>query len=146
MALDDTSGADVPAAAPAADALVDVPEDKRMIPSVGRIVHYQLTSYDAQEINRLRAQSKTLRQDPKALGGFAVVDAVGNGHSEGDIVPLLITRVWPPAAGGGATPDTSVNGQIFLDGPDSVWKTSVSQTTHRDGAPEFGRWFAPPRV
>jgi hypothetical protein len=92
-----------------------------MIPSLGRIVHLRLSEGCAATINGQRNDSEALR---------------GNPVKEGDVFPLLITKVW----GGVTTESTIVNGQVFLDGNDHLWVTSVLQG---DGA---GQWFEPPRV
>ena len=104
-----------------------------MIPSIGRIVHYKLTEQDAEQINKRRkdAQTNTLKIHKDALG---YVVHVGNSATEGDVYPMLIVRVW------GATPESSVNGQVFLDGTDTLWVTSVGQG---DGVRQ---WHVPPRV
>ena len=71
-----------------------------MKPTIGRFVHYTLTEQDAAAVNQpFRA---------------------GNRASTGDVYPMLICRVW------GDTPESSVNGQVFLDGADTLWVTSRS--------------------
>jgi hypothetical protein len=45
---------------------------------------------------------------------------IGNDAKEGDVFPMLITKVW------GDTPTCAVNGQAFLDGNDVLWITSVA--------------------
>jgi len=104
-----------------------------MIPTIGRIVHYTLSDHDAQLINKRRADASThMREHNENATGVAV--HVGNGVQAGDVYPLVITRVW------GDTETSAVNGQVLLDGSDSLWVTSV---THGEG----GRHFAwPPRV
>lgn len=44
----------------------------------------------------------------------------GNTVDEGDVYPLVITRVC------GNEPSSAVNGQVLLDGNDTYWATSVS--------------------
>lgn len=89
-----------------------------MIPSVGRIVHYRLSEQDAALINQRRAAG----------------NGQGNSVAAGDVFPLMITRTWGDHEG------SAVNGQVFLDGDDSLWVTSA---TEGDG---IRQWFAPPRV
>ncbi len=48
---------------------------------------------------------------------------VGNPVREGDAYPMLITRVW------GNEPESMVQGQVFLDGNDALWITSVAVGT-----------------
>lgn len=91
-----------------------------MIPTVGRIVHYRMTEHGAAQIRQRRAASNGI--------------LVGNPVNAGDVYPLVITRVW------GDTEGSAVNGQVLLDGNDTLWVTSA---TEGDGA---GQWFTPPRV
>lgn len=74
-------------------------------PSIGRIVHYRLSAEEADKINYDR---KIWSQTHK-----------GNEVHEGDSFPMIITRVW------GTDPTSAVNGQVFLDGNDVLWATSV---------------------
>lgn len=89
------------------------------IPSIGRIVHYTLTAYDAQEINRRRADARShMPEHIEASSGVQV--HVGNDVREGEVYPLIITRTW----GTGET--AAFNGQVLLDGNDCLWVTSTS--------------------
>ena len=76
-----------------------------MIPSLGRIVHYTLSQYDADTINQRRGAGSAFQ---------------GNVVKEGDVFPLIITRVW------GSSEDSAFNGQLMLDGNDTRWITSTS--------------------
>lgn len=96
-----------------------------MIPSVGRIVHLRLTATCAEQVNKRRQDARTSQV---ARGNSGVVVHTGNPAREGDIVPMLICKVWSqprvlPAA------DCAVNGQAFLDGNDTLWVTSAKQGT-----------------
>lgn len=90
------------------------------VPSIGRIVHYTLTDLDADAVNRRRKDSERNRgkQTEDALGYVA---HIGNQATAGDVFPMMIVRVW------GETPQSSVNGQVFLDGNDVLWVTSRSE-------------------
>lgn len=94
-----------------------------MIPSLGRVVAYTLTAHDAEQINRRRADAQAtiaaIRAGQRVGTGEQI--HVGNQAQEGDVFPLYITRVWTDADGG------PVNGQVFLDGNDSLWVTSATQ-------------------
>lgn len=92
-------------------------------PSIGRIVHYTLSEQDAERIAQQRGVSAP-----------NIGSAAGNGVSGGEIYPLIITRVW------GQAPESAVNGQVMLDGNDTLWVTSVQEG---DGPRTFA-W--PPRV
>ena len=104
-----------------------------MIPSIGRLVHYTLTADDAKQVNQRRKDAAANRQKHRddALGYAA---HTGNEAAEGDIYPMLIVRCW------GTTPESSVNGQVFLDGNDTLWVTSAGQG---DGPRQ---WREAPRV
>ena len=103
-----------------------------MKPSIGRIVHYTLGGPDAAMINtrRKNAADHIGEHRDNATG---VVVHTGNTAREGDVYPLLITRVWNTDPG-------TVNGQVLLDGNDSLWVTS---TTPGEGP---GRYAWPERT
>lgn len=107
-------------------------------PTVGRIVHYTLTADDAERINRRRTSSKSIfdriQEEKWPLGAQA---HIGNAAHEGDVVPLMIVRVWPDEYGQGFD---DVNGQAFLDGNDALWVTSAKE------GESSGEWVWPPRV
>lgn len=100
-----------------------------MIPSPGRIVHYQLSESDAATVNQRRAD---------ASAGNPPFDPIGNTARAGDVLPMLIVKAW--GSGDNLTETTSVNGQVFLDGNDTLWVTSRCQ----GHGPS--QWFKPPRV
>lgn len=70
----------------------------------GRIVHYIL---DNQDVARIQEQRKV-----------AGNSAHGNYIEVGEHLPMMIVRVWDKNIG-------YVNGQVFLDGNDTLWVTSV---------------------
>lgn len=92
-----------------------------MTPSIGRIVHYMLSADDARRITTQRK-------------GAHAGDGGGNFVEEGQVYPMLIVRIW------GETEQSSVNGQVFLDGNDTLWVTSAGQG---DGPRQ---WHEAPRV
>lgn len=104
--------------------------EQSLLPTIGRTVHYCLSETDVDEITRRRTsrgeivkrinvrvltqQGPTERAWP--LGAQA---HIGNPVRVGDVFPMVIVRVW-------GDEDTScVNGQVFLDGNDVLWATSV---------------------
>jgi hypothetical protein len=102
------------------------------IPTIGRIVLYRLNQDDADQINRRRTDGASIaaRMKSSVMADGGVSPAIcawpagaqahiGNGVAVGDTFPMLITRVW------GNTPTSAVNGQVFLDGTDVLWATSV---------------------
>lgn len=105
------------------------------IPSIGRIVHYRLNAQDAEQIMRRRTCAKSIAERMKVqvsqvetetpiLGWPTGAQAhIGNPVAEGDVFPMLIVRVWGPLA------ESVVNGQVFLDGNDVFWTTSVGVGT-----------------
>ena len=98
-------------------------EAPQLKPSLGRLVHYTLNESDVARIDQQR-QYEPYR---------------GNDVQVGDVFPMDIVRVWS-AGPDDLTPDTAVNGQVKLDGNDTLWVTSV---TLGDGPGHF-TW--PPRV
>lgn len=90
-----------------------------MVPTIGRIVHYMLDPYDADAINRRRAAASSNLPEHRERGDGSQLH-VGNGVSAGDVLPMMIVRAW------GNTADCAVNGQVFLDGNDTYWATSVT--------------------
>lgn len=96
-------------------------------PTLGRIVHYKLAAHDAVQINRRRLDAQ---REKTALEQKGYQVHVGNETAPGDVFPAIIVRVWP----------TSVQLQVFLDGNDTFWATSVSEG---DGERQ---WSWPPRV
>lgn len=129
-----------------------------MVPTPGRIVHYRLSHADAEQANRRRDHArKHMELHLTAANGTQV--HVGNHHSAGDVVPLLVVRVWDNEFNEGSpfwrdmgaeAPDISqwpkpksnygINGQAFLDGNDTLWITSAPQ------AAANGCWDWPERV
>lgn len=91
-------------------------------PTIGRIVHYTLSAHDAAAINKRRKDARD-HQTEHVANSTGVQVHVGNDVREGDVYPMIITRVW------GDTPESCVNGQVFLDGNDLYWASSVSVGT-----------------
>jgi hypothetical protein len=89
-----------------------------MRPTIGRIVIYTLTDDDVKRINSRRADASSGGAGG-ARTGYVVHS--GNQVEVGDAYPMIITRVW------GTSPDSAVNGQVLLDGNDTLWATSVSE-------------------
>ncbi len=100
-----------------------------MIPSIGRIVEYTLTSQDADQINRRREDAK----NNKAVGQTGFMLHSGNAVRADNTYPLVITRVW------GDQENSVVNGQVLLDGNDTFWVTSVKQGGGQRQFREFPR-------
>jgi hypothetical protein len=107
-------------------------------PTVGRIVHYTLTAQNAAEINRRRTTGHDIAaRIPDGKWPLGAQAHIGNEAREGDEYPMLITRVWPSDQG-------SANGQVFLDGNDTLWVTSACEAV--DDADPRGRWRWPARA
>jgi len=107
-------------------------------PSVGRIVHYQLSAEDAEAVNRRRTSSASIAGRIKqALWPIGAQAHIGNPVKPEQVLPGTITAVWPDEGGPGIP---GVNIQVTLDGTDSLWVTSA----HEGAAP--GCWSWPPRV
>lgn len=109
------------------------------IPTLGRIVLYAMTEQDAQRVNTKRdaaeAYIKAFKENPSRHGEM---QHSGNKVRAGDVFPLVITRVWGTSAG------SAVNGQLMLDGNDTLWVTSTSVQV--DPEQPAGRFTWPTRV
>jgi len=93
-----------------------------MTHSIGRIVHYTVTEGDATATNKRRADMQRHLQEHRDASNGSQVH-VGNTVRAGDVFPMMITRVWG---------EDLVNGQVFLDGNDTLWVTSVHEFDARD--------------
>lgn len=89
-------------------------------PTIGRIVHYQLSAQDVKQIAEHRAAVGL------AAGKCNAVEA-------GQVYPAIVVRRW------GTSPQSSVNLQVLLDGPDAHWVTS------RGEGDQPGTWAWPTR-
>lgn len=107
------------------------------VPSIGRIVHVTLDAHSADQINKRRDDGRCLDGDGKTFAERETGAQIhfGNPVAEGDVFPMVITRVWNTDPG-------TVNGQVLLDGNDTLWLTSV--TPGEPGEPF--RYFWPARV
>lgn len=86
-------------------------------PTIGRIVRYTLTDADADAVNRRRNDAYGSMPAHRANADGTQVH-IGNAVNPGEAYPMVITRVW------GDQPNSAVNGQVLLDGNDSLWVTS----------------------
>lgn len=102
------------------------------VPTIGRIAHYRLSETDASRINERRESGLHIFLD-RADNCMGLQGHVGNQVAAGGTYPMLIVAVW------GDRPSSPVNGQVFLDGNDVHWATSVGRG---DGP---GTWSWPPR-
>jgi hypothetical protein len=125
------------------------------VPSQGRIVLYTLTANDAQQINRRRttgaAIADRIKNNALPLSKLPITEAmpphwplgaqahIGNDAHEGETYPCMIVRVWPDEFGAGKP---GINGQVFLDGNDTYWVTSIAEAP----TPQPNYWSWPPRV
>jgi hypothetical protein len=102
-------------------------------PTIGRIVHYCLTEHDAKAINRRRVHDGSSKPD----WPMGAQSHTGNGVRGGELVPMIVwphhVVVWPNEHGPNFD---GVNGQVILDGNDSLWVTSVKEGTD----PGTWRW------
>lgn len=91
------------------------------IPTIGRIVRYRLSVTDAEQINRRRTTGTSIAL--RIVDGKWPIGAqahIGRPVEEGEVYPMMVTKTWGNAA------DSKVNGQVFLDGNDLLWATSVA--------------------
>lgn len=96
-------------------------------PRRGQMVDYKLTQSDADQINAAR-DCRSPQHDSLVAAGVRLHR--GDRASAGQVFPMLIVVVWSNSP----TPQTAVNGQVFLDGNDVVWITSRCQG---DGEGQF---------
>ena len=89
-----------------------------MQPTIGRVMVYTLTKHDAEQINRRRQDAQDKMDWHRALKTGAQVH-IGNVTEAGQSYPMIVTRVW------GTTEYSAFNGQVILDGNDTLWVTSV---------------------
>lgn len=111
-----------------------------MTVTIGRTVLYTLSEDNATAINRRRTDGKSIRERMQATPPAWPEGAqahIGNRAAAGDVVPLVVARVWPNEYGEGVP---GVNGQALLDGNDVLWITSAKEGT------EPGTWAWPARV
>ena len=83
---------------------------------LGHMLTYTLTAQDAEQVNRRRNDARA-HIVAGTVGNTGFVLHIGNSVDAGDEYPLIVTRVWP---------DGKINGQVWLDGNDSLWVTSVT--------------------
>lgn len=86
-------------------------------PAIGRIVHYKLKPADCERINIRRSDAQNSHAGSN-ISGYVV--HVGNPVRDGDVFPMMIVRSWE---------NGMVNGQVFLDGNDTLWVTSAEEGT-----------------
>ena len=106
---------------------------------VGHIVLYILTEQDAIQINRRRTTSTSIAERIKPQQGtdrlrwpMGAQAHIGNEARTGEEYPMIITGVWA---------SWKVNGQVFLDGNDTLW---VERTCRGYRTP--GAWDWPERT
>jgi hypothetical protein len=88
-----------------------------MNPSIGRILIYTLTEQDAEDVNRRRTDSWLIQQATVRTQWSKGAQAhIGNDVKEGDQFPLMVVATL-----GGE----NLNGQVFLDGTDTLWVTNI---------------------
>lgn len=103
--------------------IIREPEGEAMSPTIGRIVLYCLGDHDAEAVNRRRVQGAGHGESWPA-GAQA---HFGNSVKPGDEYPMIVSRVWENYYSASGT--HAVNGQVFLDGNDTLWVTSANEGT-----------------
>lgn len=86
--------------------------------SIGRIVHYKLSRLACHHIESKRA--KLEKETPGARSGYV---SLGNDVSPGMVFPMIVVAVREEDYGH----KVFVNGQVFLDGVDTLWMTGVER-------------------
>ncbi len=96
-------------------------------PTIGRSVHYTLSSADATAINVRRADFRAFGRshahphEPGQPGATGHIGHVGNHATEGDICAATVVQVFGTG--------TAANLQVHLDGNDAYWATSRCEGT-----------------
>jgi hypothetical protein len=98
--------------------------------TIGRLVHYTLSEYDAKKINKRRLDALEANRSHTEDG---VQIHVGNPPHEGDVLPMVVVKTYEDS--------DQVNGQVYLDGNDTYWVTSVPQSMGL--IPATGCWHWP---
>lgn len=88
--------------------------------TIGRTVLYRLDSMDVDAIRKSRATAVAASE----FGGF--MRPVEVSETEGCDRPMVVVACNPVVRGPGVAP-MSVNGQVFLDGPDTLWVRGVTE-------------------
>jgi hypothetical protein len=83
-----------------------------IVPTIGRIVIYTLSTDDAVKINKRRDDAVLSRHSN------GVMVHVGNEVMEGNEYPAIVVEVW------GDRPDSPINLKVELDGSDAFWAGS----------------------
>ena len=87
-------------------------------PSIGRILAYYLTEEDAEAISRRRTTSEEIKQATVRTQWSKGAQAhIGNPVDAGMVFPMIVTAVYQ---------NEVVSGQVFLDGTDVLWVTSIN--------------------
>jgi hypothetical protein len=95
--------------------------------TIGTTIVYVLSAQDAEAINRRRttgvaiAERMTLGQWPAGAQAH-----VGNPVQEGMAFPGVVVRDWSEESGAAGV-DAKPNLQVWLDGSDGYWVTSVEE-------------------
>jgi hypothetical protein len=100
------------------------------MPKIGQIVHYKLTAEDAEAINRRRRHADESRVVHQHTG---TIVHTGNPAETGDVYPMIITKV----SAADDDKDSAINGQVFLDGDDTLWVMSALHGS------DMGQWIDP---
>lgn len=134
--------------------------------SIGRIVHYVLSQEDADKINRRRTTGESIAErirlrdaiDERIKGDVIPMSEImgswpigaqahiGNTVELGMEFPAMCVRDWrTPAATEEWNEKAGVNLQVFLDGTDVFWATSVHEDRNTDKKldPTPGTWHWP---
>ena len=84
---------------------------------LGDMVIYQLSAADAEGVNR-RREHASHNMDMMRVTKTGYQAHVGNRVFMGEAVPMIVTKIFRAEL---------INGQVILDGTDSLWVTSAVQ-------------------
>jgi hypothetical protein len=88
-------------------------------PTIGRTVLYTLNQHNVTQITKRRKAALRQLSQHGEDGCFQL--HLGNDVRAGQQYPMVIVHVW-----GDGGPNSSVNGQVQLDGSDTLWVKSIS--------------------
>lgn len=102
--------------------------------TVGRFLVYALTEEDVVAIRVRRSKCKHVDHRTDYTTAYC---AQGNPVHAGQMFPLLVTAVYS---------SNMVNGQVFLDGDDTLWVKHAEFDERAEMYPHEGKWIWPVRA
>ena len=105
--------------------------EQHLVVTPGRVVTYRLSEADAEAINRRREHARAHIEEHRENSNGVQIHS-GNPVQMDREFPMIVVALMPPSR--------TVNGQVFLDGNDTLW---VQMVPNGNGP---GCWRWPDRV